>query len=308
MNLMRAGCNHIGRYGDDGGARRDRALRRFHRHVAARVDRGRRRRQLDRDPLGESRDAACRIPGGRTHRYCARPISRNRPRILGSVPCRSRMGRARIRSPAASRRDRSAAPARRLCRPCAPRRRCRDWRAPAAPGNPPARLRAHSACRSAPSGSPVPDRLRCRAAASSLVTRIDIGRVDPVRAAVVRNVESAVSVTQRPPMWSAASISTNFRPAAAIRRAAAIPAAPAPTMTTSVGVAPAAPAPNAAGAASAAEAARNERRLIRDMVSKLLAARQIARMPAVRKRLIRLRQSHRRREPNRNSLRVNHDQ
>ena len=94
-----------------------------------------------------------------------------------------------------------------------------------------------------------------------------------------------VSVTQRPPMRSAASINMNFRPAVVSRRAAAIPAAPAPTITTSVAVEPGPPAPNAiAGAASAAEAARKERRLTRGMVSKFLLRGRLPECPAARKR------------------------
>jgi hypothetical protein len=68
-----------------------------------------------------------------------------------------------------------------------------------------------------------------------------------------------VSVKQRPPTRSVASKIAGFRPAAAMRRAAAIPAAPAPTMTTSVlleaGIA------SAGCAATATDEARNERRL-----------------------------------------------
>src|SRR5215207_10235928 len=77
---------------------------------------------------------------------------------------------------------------------------------------------------------------------------------------------------QRPPTWAPASSTTTRRPAAISRRAAAIPAAPAPTITTSAGAerdcsergAPCRGdgAPRAGPAARAAvEAARNVRRV-----------------------------------------------
>src|SRR5262245_33747709 len=77
---------------------------------------------------------------------------------------------------------------------------------------------------------------------------------------------------QRPPTVSAASTSATRLPAAASRRAAAMPAAPAPTTTTSTlperptsgagaGVGCLRGALNAGPAASIAEAAKNDRRL-----------------------------------------------
>ena len=77
---------------------------------------------------------------------------------------------------------------------------------------------------------------------------------------------------QRPPTVSAASTSAKRLPAAARRRAAAMPAAPAPTITTSTlperptsgtgaGVGDLRGAPKAGPAASMAEAAKNDRRL-----------------------------------------------
>jgi hypothetical protein len=75
-----------------------------------------------------------------------------------------------------------------------------------------------------------------------------------------------VSVKQRPPTRPDASSITNRRPEAAIRRAAAIPAAPAPTITTSVSP-EAGKAASAGEATVAAERARKERRFNRAMVS-----------------------------------------
>src|SRR5262245_36908713 len=81
-----------------------------------------------------------------------------------------------------------------------------------------------------------------------------------------------VSVIQRPPTRSEASISRKLRPAAETRRAAAIPAEPAPTITTSKSTDGDGAA--IAGAATvAAEAARNERRLKRFMVGEWLFRR-----------------------------------
>src|SRR5260370_24526188 len=68
-----------------------------------------------------------------------------------------------------------------------------------------------------------------------------------------------VSVKQRPPQRSLASRTTNLRPAAATRRAAAMPAAPAPTIKTSKS-GRAAGAASTGAAATATEPARNARR------------------------------------------------
>src|SRR5438874_4886572 len=68
-----------------------------------------------------------------------------------------------------------------------------------------------------------------------------------------------VSVMQRPPTRSVASSRMKRRPAAAMRRAAAIPAAPAPTIITSASP-EGATAPSAGDATAAAEPARNDRR------------------------------------------------
>ena len=73
-------------------------------------------------------------------------------------------------------------------------------------------------------------------------------------------------VTQRPPIRSLASSRTNRRLAAAMRRAAAMPAAPAPTIATSRS-APLCARTTDGAATTAAETARNERRLSPDMVS-----------------------------------------
>src|SRR6478735_8133158 len=70
-----------------------------------------------------------------------------------------------------------------------------------------------------------------------------------------------VSVTQRPPMRFAASTTTTFRPAAATRRAAAIPAAPAPITTMSASRGTAAK-PERGATMAAAVPDRNARRLI----------------------------------------------
>src|ERR1019366_2046411 len=75
----------------------------------------------------------------------------------------------------------------------------------------------------------------------------------------------AVSVRQRPPIWPAASTTITLRFAAWIRRAAAMPAAPAPITTISASRgngAPHASAPKAGAAASAADADRKSRRVI----------------------------------------------
>src|SRR5262249_27968336 len=84
-----------------------------------------------------------------------------------------------------------------------------------------------------------------------------------------------VSVTQRPPTSPVASSTTNLRPFdAASLRAAAMPAAPAPTTTISTGPERGGPscvvgagvgrgAPSAGVAPLAAEAARNDRRVRR---------------------------------------------
>ncbi len=123
---MRAGRDHVGRHGDDGGAGGDRALRRLHRDVAAAFDRCRRRRKLDRDAFGERGEQRAEALPAERIGVALGAIWRNRRPRPAPDPCRSRTGRARIRRSAASRRDRSAAPARRRHRPCARRRR---WRA-----------------------------------------------------------------------------------------------------------------------------------------------------------------------------------
>jgi len=63
--------------------------------------------------------------------------------------------------------------------------------------------------------------------------RLGIGIVHPPRAAIERHLERAVSVRQRPPIWPAASTTITLRFAAITRRAAAMPAAPAPITTMS---------------------------------------------------------------------------
>src|SRR5581483_10157985 len=78
------------------------------------------------------------------------------------------------------------------------------------------------------------------------------------------------SVTHRPPIRSDASKIAILRPAAVSLRAAAMQAAPAPTITTSTSAGAA--ATRMLGAANAAaDAARKERRLNRFMVSERLA-------------------------------------
>jgi hypothetical protein len=75
----------------------------------------------------------------------------------------------------------------------------------------------------------------------------------------------AVSVRQRPPIWPSASTTITLRFAAMMRRAAAIPAAPAPitTMSASRGNGAAqARAQSAGAAANAADAERKPRRVI----------------------------------------------
>ena len=75
----------------------------------------------------------------------------------------------------------------------------------------------------------------------------------------------AVSVRQRPPIWAVASTTITFRFAAMMRRAAAMPAAPAPITTISASRGNGAPQerPESAGVvASAADADRKWRRVI----------------------------------------------
>ena len=74
-----------------------------------------------------------------------------------------------------------------------------------------------------------------------------------------------LSVTQRPPIWLAASTTITLRLAAMIRRAAAMPAAPAPITTMSASRGSGAPhaLPQSDGvAANAADAERKPRRVI----------------------------------------------
>ena len=74
-----------------------------------------------------------------------------------------------------------------------------------------------------------------------------------------------LSVMQRPPIWLAASITITLRFAATMRRAAAIPAAPAPitTMSASRGIGAAHARPPMTGTlAKAADAERKPRRVI----------------------------------------------
>src|ERR1700757_4870988 len=86
-----------------------------------------------------------------------------------------------------------------------------------------------------------------------------------------------VSVMQRPPTWSAASSTTNCLRAAASRRPAAMPAAPAPTMTASTqperGTSGAGAGRGAASAGAAvrtaAAEARKDRRLKRLMAHRV---------------------------------------
>ena len=74
-----------------------------------------------------------------------------------------------------------------------------------------------------------------------------------------------MSVWQRPPIWLAASTTITLRFAAMIRRAAAMPAAPAPITTMSAsrgsGAAPARP-PKTGVTARPADADRKSRRVI----------------------------------------------
>ena len=134
--------------------------------------------------------------------------------------------------------------------------------------SPPSRLRAHCGARCAASAPAAPDRRRGRSRAGELRHRIEVRHVQPVRAAIVGHAEGAVSVKQRPPVRSLASISAKRRPAAATLRAAAMPAAPAPMIATSVSP-EAATAPSAGAEASAAEPARKMRRST-VMVSRIL--------------------------------------
>ena len=114
---------------------------------------------------GRARQATRQNPACRTPPRCARRPWRNRRSTRSPGPWRNYTGRARIRRPGASRRDRPARIVRREYRPCARHRRSRAWREPAPSKNPRARLRAHSAGRSAPSGCAAPDRCRrCGAA------------------------------------------------------------------------------------------------------------------------------------------------
>jgi len=92
-----------------------------------------------------------------------------------------------------------------------------------------------------------------------------------------------VSVMQRPPTVSLASISAKRLPAAATLRAAAMPAAPAPMIATSVSP-DAATAPSAGVEANAAEPAMKLRRFICDMVSERLTKARLPQRTRARKR------------------------
>ena len=188
---MRAGGDHVGRHGDDGGAGGDRALRRLHRDVAARVDRGRRRRQFDRDPLGErGEQRAESLPAERVDIALGGSRRSRRPRPAPG-PCRSRTGRARIRSvgrqsprsfgSACAQETsalRAASAMARLARTCSGQKILKLAFARVAPAD------AHLLARRR--------RIDFDAArGAELRHRIEIGHVDPVRAAVVRHAEGA---------------------------------------------------------------------------------------------------------------------
>ena len=161
-----AGSDHVGRHGDDRGARRDRASRGLHRHVPRRtVDRGRRRRQLNREvPRREPVNKPPK-PCRQKHRLSrsadlAKIDRRDLREILAAAigaehefdrrPPVAEIVRQRLRAGASALRAASA-----MARLRAPRRR----------ENPPARPRAHSAGRCAPSGWAAPDRCRAPPAA-----------------------------------------------------------------------------------------------------------------------------------------------
>ena len=247
--------------------------------AAAPVDARHRRRRAA--PAGRRRawPAARRSPAGRTRRRRARPtrakstaetsarslpqpngpstnstVGRQSPRSFGSA-CAQEMSAlpraasaiARLARTSAARKS-SISPSRALRRP----------------------IRT--------AGRAAPDRCRARSG-RELRHRIDVGVWIQCAPRSNGTPKILVSVTQRPPTSPAASSTTNA-PAgeAATRRAAAMPAAPAPTMTTSTGrtvALPAAPdgcrlaaaARRSRPRAKAAEAARNERRVRRFMVS-----------------------------------------
>ena len=268
----------IGRHGDDGGARVDRAFGGFHRDAASGVDHRCRRRQVNIEALAERGDqrAESLLAEGRSIALGERAQSRTT--TPAANPWRRCRGQARIRWSRASRRDRSAWPARRECRLCAPPRRWRAWREPGRSGNPPARPRAHNAGRCAPSGFAAPDRCRCRARGVSLVTGIGVRQIDPMRAAIERHAE-ALHIGDAAAADMIGRFDHHIAPAGGGKPARGGDAGGAGADDDDIERARdgAAPSRRAAGrAASAAEAARNERRLncrgLPGMVSKTLSA------------------------------------
>ena len=173
------------------------------------------------------------MPCRQATRHCgpARGPCRS-PRDL-SDPCPRNWRRARIPPSPPSRRYPSAAPTRKRRRPCRARlHRWRGWRAPWRREIPRFRRPARCGGRCGFSG-------RRRAAMSSPAARASliIGLVSGLyiqrapRSNGTPNV--AVSVRQRPPAWPDASTTITLRFAAMTRRAAAMPAAPAPITTMS---------------------------------------------------------------------------
>ena len=113
------------------------------------------------------------------------------------------------------------------------RRRWRGWRAPARREIPRSRRRARCGGRCGFSGPTAPARRRAPRARASLIIGLVSGLC--IQRAPRSNGTSkvALSVRQRPPIWLAASTTITLRLAAMTRRAAAMPAAPAPITTMS---------------------------------------------------------------------------
>ena len=235
MNLILSPTQHVGRGRDDHGARDAAALRGLELDALA--------SQCDRAspastaaPAGRRRasPAARRSPGGRTHRAfalagarrdpCAEISSRSLPQPKGPSTNSTRrlpvaeIVRQRLRAgtsalPRAASRDGAAARA-----PCAARK---------SSSSPSRALRR-------PMRMLLPARRRIDLEAGRGASLARSGLMSGLWSQCAPRSNGtpkvAVSVTQRPPMRSDASTSTKRRPAAASRRAAAMPAAPAPTI------------------------------------------------------------------------------
>ena len=226
---------HVARHRDDGGARGDLAGRRLHRDVAAVPgDVVGRRRQRERHIARRVSRSACRGPGGSRSRRCDPARAPCRSRRRPSDPCRWHWRRARIPPSPPSRRGPSAARRRRTHRPCrARRRRWRGWRAPGRQETPRFRRPARCGGRCGFSGPRATRTMSSPALRASLTIGLVSGLCSQRAPRSNGTSNVVVSVRQRPPIWPDASTTITLRFAAMIRRAAAMPAAPAPITTMS---------------------------------------------------------------------------